>query len=348
MKNLLYLGILISILSCKKEDPPETSPADYENGILVLNEGLYQQNNASISFYSHADQTVIHQQFLAVNDRGLGDTANDLITFEQSGNTFFVVAVDVSSQLEIIDAKSLKTVAQIPQFDNEIARQPRKVTVSSDKIYSCNYDGTVSVYDKTNLQELNVIEVGQNPDGIAIMNDKLYVPNSGGLNAPEYDSTMTIIDMSNDAVVKTLKTRVNCLDAIVGASGDVYLNSRGDYAGVAPAMLRIDTDADTVLYEFPLNISSWDYYDGWLYYIDADLEGVYRYSTLGNTFENIQLIDCSGYNTPYNIEVNGSKIYMVDANNYVNSSTVKVHNIQGVFEYEFTAGLNTKGFVFND
>ncbi len=348
MKKLIYLLAIFLLVSCKKDEPIEPSPEVYTNGILVLNEGLYQQNNASISFYSKDDQSVLKQQFLAANSRGLGDTANDLVSFELNGNTFFVVAVDVSSQLEIISASNLKTVAQIPQFDGEVARQPRRVEVTAYKIYSCNYDGTVSIHEKSSLQELNVIEVGQNPDGLAIINDKIYVSNSGGLNAPVYDSTLTVIDANTDMISTVITTRVNCIDAIAGENNDVYLNSRGDYAGVAPAMLRIDVEADTVLYEFPKDISSWDYQGGWLYYIDATLNGVYRYNTVDNTFENNQIIDCADYNTPYKIRVHQNEIYLVDANNYVNSSTVNVYGLSGTYQYQFTSGLNAKDFVFND
>jgi len=348
MKKLIYLSAILALTACKKEDPIEPSPEVYTNGILVLNEGLYQQNNASISYFSKADETVLQQQFLAANGRGLGDTANDLVTFEQNGNTFFAVAVDVSSQLEIISASNLQSIAQIPLFNGEIARQPRRVAVNGYKIYSCNYDGTVSVYDKSSLQELALIDAGQNPDGLVIVNDKVYVSNSGGLNSPNYDSTLTIIDANTDMISSVLTTRVNCIDAIAGENNDVYLNSRGDYAGVAPAILRIDADADTVLYEFPLDVSSWVYNDGWLYYIDATLNGVYRYNTSSNTFENNQIIDCSDFNTPYKIEVHQNEIYLVDANNYVNSSVVKVYDLSGNPLYEFTAGLNAKDFVFND
>ncbi|MFT4603036.1 MAG: hypothetical protein ACI857_003223 [Arenicella sp.] len=215
-------------------------------------------------------------------------------------------------------------------------------------MYSCNYDGTLSIHDKSSLLELAVLDVGQNPDGLATMNGKVYVSNSGGLNAPTYDSTMTIIDANDDSVISTLTTRVNCTDLIAGINNDLYLNSRGDYAGVAPAMLRIDSEVDTIQYEFPVDITSWDYDEGWLYYVDADLNGVYRYSTLTNTFESIQLIDCSTFNTPYTIEVTSDRIYLVDANSYVNSSTVNVYDKTGGFQFDFTAGLNATDFVFND
>lgn len=348
MKNLIYLLSLLVLVGCKKPEPEEPTPGDFENGILVLNEGLYQQNNASISFYSNETQTASQQAFLNVNGRGLGDTANDLEVFQQNGNTFFVVAVDVSSQLEVISATTMVSIKQIPLFDGMTARQPRAVAVTADKIYACNFDGTVSVINISTLEETKTIDVGENPDGMTIINNKLYVANSGGLNAPDYDSTITVIDTQADTVLTTITAKINCRSMLSGVNNDVYVLSSGDYASVGPAMLRIDAAADTVIEEIAINIGPWTYNEGWIYYVDLDLNGVYRYNTLSSTFENAQLIDCSTFLTPYAIQVTDANIYLSDANNYVNSSTIRCYSSAGGFQYEFTAALNAKEFVFND
>jgi hypothetical protein len=340
--------LLLVFVSCKKEDPPEDPlPEDYVNGILVLNEGLYQQNNSSISFYSHNTSSVTHQVFLGVNSRGLGDTANDLITFSQSGSVYFAVAVTGSSQVEVIQAKTLKSVGQINLSNGSIGRQPRRLTATNGKIYCANFDGTVSVIQISSLYEINAINVGENPDGIASQNGKVYVSNSGGLNAPNYDSTVTVIDASADTVLTNIATRINCTQMLSGANSDVYVISNGDYGAIAPAMLRIDATADTVSHEYPISITTWDILGDWIYYYDADLNAVYRYNTVSLTFENIPIIDGSGYTTPFKMKVTATNIFMVDANSYVNSSTVKCYDLSGVFLYEFTAGLNATDFVFN-
>ena len=283
-----------------------------------------------------------------MNGRGLGDTANDLALFEQNDKKYFVVAVDVSSQLEIVEANTMKSVRQIPLFDDGTPRSPRAVAVTDDKIYACNFDGTVSVIQLTSLTEIATINVGANPDGICVQNNKLYLSNSGGLNAPDYDSTISVIDINADTVLTEITARINCRSMIAGLNDDVYVLSSGDYAGVGPAFLRIDAVADTVVEEVALNVGPWTCVDGWIYYVDLDLNGVYRYNTLTHLFENNQLIDCSGFLTPYAIQHTGDYIFMSDANNYVNSSTIRCYDPAGAFQYEFTAALNAKEFVFND
>ena len=349
MKNYVLLLLVMLSFGCKKPPPEEDPlPEGYANGILILNEGLFQQNNASISYFSNATSEVQQQSFMAVNARGLGDTANDLVAFSQSGAPYFCVAVDVSSQLEIIHAKTLKSVGQISLIENGVAKEPRRVVSANGKIYSCNFDGTVSVIYLSTLYINKNIQVGENPDGMALSNGKLYVSNSGGLNAPNYDSTITVIDVTTDSVIKTINARINCTSAISGLNNDVYVISNGDYASVPKAMLRIDSNSDSITNEYAVDITAWDMKDDWLYYYDAALNGVYRYNTFSQTFENAQIIDGSSLTTPHRLVVNNDRIYLVDANDYVNSSTVSVYDLAGVFIHEFTAGLNATDFLFNN
>lgn len=349
MKNISFLILVILVAGCKKP-PPEEQPLSegYGNGILILNEGLYQQNNASISYYSNETSEVQQQAFMTVNGRGLGDTGNDLVAFSQSGSPYFCVAVDVSSQLEIIHSKTLKSVGQISLIENGVGKEPRKVITTNGKIYSCNFDGTVSVVQISTLYITKTIQVGENPDGMAVSNGKLYVSNSGGLNVPNYDSTITVIDLSNDSVIKTIDARINCRATLAGPNNDVYVISNGDYGAIPKAMLRIDTNTDSITNEYPVNITSWDMVDDWIYYYDQDLNGVYRFNTITQTFENSQIIDASAFTTPYTLAVNNDRIYLADANDYVNSSVIRVYNMSGTFIHEFTAGLNSTNLLFNN
>jgi hypothetical protein len=346
MKRIIAIGIILVLIGCKKDPPPEPLE-EFENGILVLNEGLYQQNNASISFYSLATQEVVQQAFLSKNDRGLGDTANDWEYFGFNGIEYIIIAVDISSQIEIIELNTLKSVAQIPVFDGTIAREPRSVKVSGDKAFSCNYDGTVSVIDLNSNSIVNTIQVGDNPDDISIVGDKLYVANSGGLNFPIYDSTVTVIDIPSQTVETEIPSRINCTSMIQDAYGDVYIQSQGDYSSITPAMLRLNTQTNTIDDTVDVAIGSWDLYNDYIYYYDANLNGIYRYNTISELQEGIQIIDCSDYQTVYGVYVTINHIYTVDANGYVNSSTVRCYNHSGGFQYEFTAGLNATDLIFN-
>jgi Domain of unknown function (DUF5074) len=347
MKKLLVILSVLIVVGCKKDPPIETPNGKYEAGMIVLNEGLFQQNNASISFYSFAESKVYQQVFFAENNRGLGDTANDMDVWINGDSTYLIVAVDVSSQIEIINASTMQSVAQIPIFNGAIAREPREVIVFGDKAYSCNYDGTVTVIDLLNKAISNTIAVGSNPDGMDIAGNNLYVSNSGGLNFPVYDSTVSVIDLNSETELMKIPTRINCTAVLSDNQGDIYVISNGNYSNIQPAMLRIDTQSNTVTDSTLISITSWTFYNDWIYYYEENLQGIYRYDTQNESFENVQLIDCSSYQTMYGIYVNDSGIFTTDANGFVNSSTIRTYTLGGAFQYKYTAGLNANKLVFN-
>ncbi|MFT5819033.1 MAG: DNA-binding beta-propeller fold protein YncE [Crocinitomix sp.] len=348
MKYYYYIAVLFVLIACNKKPLPPAIPAQYDSGIVVLNEGLFEQNNSSLTFY---DGTTSYQQvFKSENGRGLGDTANDFDTYSFGGKQYIIIAVDVSSQVEIIDRKTLKVVAQIPFFDGINAREPRQIKVHGTRALVCNFDGTVGVIDLISNTLVDLIEVGANPDGLAIVNDKLYVSNSGGLNYPIYDSTVSVIDLATLIVEETFETRINCSQMIVDGQDEIYLVSRGNYDDISPALLRIDAATNTVLEISEMEIGSIAYYNNWIYFYNGDEEAVYRYDTQTEMVEPTPFMDVSSYETFGGIIIDetNERLFCLDVNGYVNSSTIIAHNLSGEFLFEFTGGLIASDLIFNN
>ncbi|WP_027420146.1 YncE family protein [Crocinitomix catalasitica] len=350
MKNVIVIIFaLLVVASCKKKPIEPISLGEYENGLLVLNEGLFEQNNASISFYNSNDNMSYHQAFKAANDRGLGDTANDFAVFSQDGVEYIIIAVDISSQLEIVERYSLKSVAQIPLFSGGIAREPRRIEIYNNKAYVCNFDGTVVIVNLNTFQIDKIITVGSNPDGIARIGNQLFVTNSGGLNFPNYDSTISVINLTSQVVESTFKTRINCTKILNDNQGELYVVSNGDYEDVAPALLRVDPISETVLERFDLPIGGIDFADDIIYFYHQVDQKIYRLNTLTEEVDYTPIIDLSAYATFGGIEVDpiNNSIYCFDVNGYVNSSIVHVYDLKGVHQYEFTSGLIAKNIIKN-
>ncbi len=341
MNYLIAIFGLLLLVGCNKNKPlPPAVPDRYENGILVLNEGLFEQNNASITFYNGTE--VYQQVFKSENNRGLGDTANDFEAYELNGERYVIVAVDISSQLEIFSQTTLKSVAQIPLFDAEgNAREPRLVKVVGDKAYSCNFDGTIAVINLHSFQVVDLISVGANPDGMAISNDKLFISNSGGLHYPVYDSTVSVINLHTNTVEETFVTRINCTQMIADAYGDLYQVSNGNYGDVSSALVRINVSSNSVEEINEMSISSMVLSGDWMYYYDGDAAAIKRFNTATEFFDPTTVLDLSDFETFHGFvidEVN-ARFYCMDANGYVNSSSIRAYNLAGSFLFEFKAGL---------
>lgn len=352
-KIVLILSFLTFIFaSCEIDNkplPPNVAE-NYQNGLLILNEGLFQQNNASISFYSLQNHQPFTQAFELENNRGLGDTANDFVKYTLDGKEYIIVAVNVSSVIEIIEAKTLKSVAQIPLFDGTNPRQPRKILVAGYAAYVCNFDGTVSVIDLLNYQVVKNIEVGANPDGMIQFQDKLFVSNSGGLNFPIYDSTMSVIDMSTREVIDEFQTRINCTSMFLDAENEIYLISNGNYSSVEKAILRIDANTHSIIETVDIPIGSATQVNDVLYWYDEEAEVIKAYNLLTEEISNNTFIDLSGFTTFSGIQFIDelNTFYCFDANGYVNTSQVKAYDLNGNYLYEFNAELNANKIIFND
>ncbi|MGV6862063.1 MAG: YncE family protein [Putridiphycobacter sp.] len=348
----LALAIILLVASCKKDEPipeDEATTFAYTNGIVILNEGLFQQNNASLSYYSFDDQSVTNGLFAKINGRGLGDTANDMLYYNYNNRNCIAIAVNVSSQVEIIDAVTLESIVQIPVFDGSTPREPRSLQFYNDFLYVINFDGTVSVIDLSTNTITNTISCGLNPEQSAIVNDKLYVVNSGGLNYPTYDSTISVINLSSQAVTSTINTGINCTSIVKDNQNELYVLSNGNYGSIAPKIQRIDPNSGSVVQTFNVKALAMATYDDQLYYYDEDDQSIHTLDMAAETINSTPFINCSGFADFYGIHLNPSdgSIYLVDANGYTNSSTIKCYSNSGTLNYEFNAGLNTGDLILH-
>ena len=105
--NVLWVILLPLItVSCHRPGPeptPEPQPDAYAKGLYILNEGLFQMNNSTLSYYDFSTGEFTENIFLDVNHRGLGDVGNDL---EHYGSKLYIV-VNNSNIVEVVDAKLL-------------------------------------------------------------------------------------------------------------------------------------------------------------------------------------------------------------------------------------------------
>ncbi|MFA6541459.1 MAG: DUF5074 domain-containing protein, partial [Bacteroidota bacterium] len=209
------------IAGCKKNDIPVDSsnpvPA-LTKGVYVLNEGNYGRSNASLTFYSPDSNVAFQDVFGSVNKRPLGDTGNDIVLYGTKG---FIV-VNHSHKIEVFsteDNTSLGTI-QLPN------KSPRYIAVvNAAKAYVTNWgDNSVSIFNPTTLAvEKDSIAVGSAPEGITVVNGKVYVCNSGKGS----DSTVTVIDAVTDAVVKQIFVGKGPETIGVDADGDIFVQCSG-------------------------------------------------------------------------------------------------------------------------
>ena len=77
--RLISLLLVLLLFSCKKDDLEEVVvSSSLSDGVVVLCEGLFQQNNSTLSWINNSDGSVSNTLFSTKVGRQLGDTGNDI------------------------------------------------------------------------------------------------------------------------------------------------------------------------------------------------------------------------------------------------------------------------------
>jgi YVTN family beta-propeller protein len=289
--------------------------------------------------------------FSDINGRGLGDTANDM---KIHGNCLWIV-VNVSSQVEVVDLKTGISIRRIPIFNEKgKARQPRFITFEGNKAYVCSFDGTVTRIDIDNLTVDGVVSCGRNPDGITVANSKLYVSNSGGLDQPNYDNTVSVIDLNTFTEIKKITVGVNPYKMETDNEGDVYVVSRGNNSDFKASWSRINSQTDEVAQTFE-NIQAINFT------IRNDTAYLYNFDFIRNSYwiktfncKTEQLIsdnfitDSTVLERPFGIYVHptNGNVYLTDARTYTEKGDLLCFNGNGKLVYKLVSiGLNPNTIV---
>lgn len=334
MRFKILLIVALILVACRKypiDEVGQKNPTpSLEEGMFVLNEGLFQHNNATLQFFPKNGSS--YNYFEQVLGRPLGDTGNDMKAY---GEKLYIV-VNVSSTLEVMDLKSGKSVKQISMTTANGPKQPRFLAFYEDLILVTCYDGYVDVYDTNLLHLQRRVKVGANPEGISIFQNQAYVANSGGLNFPNVDSTMSIIDLQTWSERKVV-VGLNPGQVVAADNGRIFVIARGDYASVSSQLKYYDPSSDQV-YFYADKVSAIEKMKGQM---------LVCYEGSGNkqlalfqpelSFSPQSFLSLTDYTTFYGVQYssNDELIYTFDARGYVNTGLIRTYNLQGDFLASF-------------
>ncbi|QXV64399.1 YncE family protein [Mucilaginibacter sp. 21P] len=347
IKGLIAIAALASVFSsCRKDriTPDPVDPVAPANGIYILNEGNFSRNNSSLSFFSIASQTTTPDIFKTVNGRGLGDTGNDAKIY---GSKMYI-AVNVSSTIEVVDAKTAKSIKQIKLTNGGVDRQPRSIVFNKNKAFISSYDGTVSVLDTASLTVDKYITVGRNPEEMVISNGKLYVANSGGLDYANPDKTVSVIDLTTLTEIKKVDiTSTNPINIAADNYGDIYVLAYGTDYPSKPKLIIIDNKTDAVKTSKDIDAGYGTSFivvgDNAYYITDAGKIAVYNVKTEVTKSENF-ITDGTIFKAPYALAVDPvtQQIYVTDAIDYSSNGRLYTFNDAGKNQ-----DVNKKGYVMD-
>ena len=226
-------------------------PCRAKERIIILNEGLWQADNGRISYFEDGE-IISNEWFRKNNGYKLGDTPNDII---QVNDNLIAIAVNWSNIVQFItpDGKAVAATEDVPN-NRKLASDGRYVYVSSyghevgmDGRFLEFTKGYVAKIDTKTFKVVAAVEVGYEPEGIALYDHHLFVANTGGYafqENHEYETTVSIIDSETMDVTRTVDTgQINLYGKMSQSGPYLCINSPGDYYDVPAATIVFDCQA---------------------------------------------------------------------------------------------------------
>ena len=324
-------------------------------GMYLLNEGNMGSNKATIDYLDFSKGIYIRNIYGERNPnviKELGDVGNDIQVY---GNRLYAV-INCSHKVEVMD---LYTCRRIGQIDIPNCRYIR---FHGDKAYISSYVGPVSIdpnvqlgaifeVDTATLRVTRKVTVGYQPEEFEIIDNYIYVANSGGYRAPDYDSTLSVVNLTDFRQVKKIPVCVNPHRVRKDQYNRLWITSRGDHKDVqlqlvclqplhpTPYTLHHISPSEMVI------IGDSMYFYG-AHWSDETMSNQITYGVLNIQYPitNTQSLITDGteqnIKIPYGIQINpyNGDIYITDAKNYVSSGQLHCYSREGKRKWSVRTG----------
>ncbi|MBQ0075242.1 MAG: hypothetical protein KBT34_13755 [Prevotella sp.] len=363
-KPLLLLFILVAVVACRDDEyvvymednilPPSVN--NEVKGMYLICEGNMGSNKCTLDYLdlSNADgQVHYYRNIYATRNpntvKELGDVGNDIQIY---GSKLWMV-INCSNKVEVCSADSCKRIGQI-NIPN-----CRYVTFDGGYAYVSSYAGPVQLgssqigriykVDTLSLQVVGSVDVGRQPEEMAIIDGKLYVANSGGYTPENYDHTISVVDINTMTEERKIDLAVNLHRLKKDKYNQLWITSRGDYYGTPSRLYCLNTNGEKEEIDVPVSemciVGDTLYYIGveWSYvsnsnHVNMGLINVRTHEKLNTTlFDNPEVAKMK---VPYGIAVNPTSkdIYLMDAKDYVSSGTLICLAPDGTFRWKQKTG----------
>jgi DNA-binding beta-propeller fold protein YncE len=362
---VLVLSIALLATSCRKDDEIVGSTSQHViypdpdlgeiKGFFLLNEGNMGSNKSTLDYFDY-ETGIYSKNIFAERNPGvvkeLGDVGNDIQIY---GNRLYAV-INCSHFVEVMDVNTAKhiDIVSIPNC--------RYIVFKNKYAYVSSYAGPVQIdpnarlgyvvkVDTASLKVVDECPVGYQPEEMVIVGNKLYVANSGGYRVPNYDNTVSVIDLNTFTEIKKIEVAINLHRLEPDRYGNIWVSSRGDYYGTPSKTFVIDSQTDKVTHEFDLPNSN----------MTRCGDSLYVYSTEWSYITNQNIITYAIVNTktkeivdrnfikdgteekieiPYGVAVNPvtKEIFVTDAKDYVTPGRLYCYSPKGKLKWSVTTG----------
>lgn len=378
--QLLCAALLtLAAISCRKEQEvfnpevisvaaPDTAPADSSHtrilGFYLLNEGNMGSNKSTLDYMDLTTGEYRRNIYGSANPsvpKELGDVGNDIAIY---GSKLYAV-INCSNKVEVMDKRTARRLGQIDvpncryiKFHNGYAYITSYAgPVRLDPYYEQR--GYVAKADTATLLVVDRCLVGFQPDELEVVGNQLYVANSGGYMVPNYENSVSVIDLPTFTEVKRIEVAINLHRLRADRYGMLWVTSRGDYYDTPSRLYWIDTRTDMLCGMLPIAATELHLCGDSLYLYSTEFSyNSYDWTTTyGIVDVRRRELVCRSFITdgtasriamPYGIMVNpaGGDIYLTDAAGYITPGMLYCYSRSGVFKWSAATGDIPAHMVF--
>ena len=356
MKSITYiltLSMTLFLAGCRHDELVVPTEYDIINdvpdpdtsirGFYLVNEGNMGSNKCTLDYFDYFTGLYARNFYAERNPnviKELGDVGNDIGIY---GSKLYVV-VNCSHKVEVLDSR---TGSRLGQVDIPNCRYVR---FYRGKAYVSSYVGPVlidpdapkgAVYevDTTSLKVTRKVSVGYQPEEMEIVDDYMYVANSGGYRVPNYDNTVSVIQMVDFKQVQQIPVGINLHRLKKDRYNKLWVTSRGDYQSRPSRMYVLDKrrgyNQMIVTDTLPFGVSNMAIRGDSLYFYSTEWNNYTQSNTITYGIVDVRTKRLVSHNfitdgtekeitIPYGIAVHPETgdILVTDAKNYVSSGTL--------------------------
>ena len=216
--------------------------------------------------------------------------------------------------------------------------------------------GAVYEVDTASLAVTRKVTVGYQPDELEVLGEYLYVANSGGYRAPDYDSTVSVVEIYGMKQIQKIPVGINLHRIRKDRYGKLWVTSRGDYNTIPSRLYvldRKDKNSKEMVVKDTLDIPCSEMYiqGDSLYFYSVEWNKQTERNTVtygiidvrtGQLVTDHFITDGTEQDIviPYGICVHPTTgdIYVTDAKNYVSSGVLHCYDRHGKKKWSVRTG----------
>ena len=221
---MLTVPTVILLSACTEEPagpvvgPP---PPDIARAVYVFHEGNFgDPSGARLAIFDIDRDTVFRDVVEAANGgEHLGSLGDDM-AIEDSLAYFVMSGSEEVKVLRLSDHLLLRSVALPGSTPHDILVDGARRRAYVTRLYR----SSVLVVDLATLRAIDTIDVGSNPQGMALSGDRLFVCNSGYGSS----NTVSVIDVTADSLIATIQVADGPTQAVSAPDGRLWVACTGN------------------------------------------------------------------------------------------------------------------------